>query len=67
MSKMKDYQIDTIQEIREQGDKLDDKFDEWVAQKYSEWSEMTFAAGWICRGARMFYKWVITAPMDVED
>jgi len=64
---MKDYQIAEIVEIRAQGSKLDGKSDEWIAQKYAEWSQETFAAGWLCRGARMFYKWVTTAPMDIDN
>jgi hypothetical protein len=67
MSKMKDYQIETLEDIRACGNKLDGKSDEWLVDNYSRWSEMTFSAGWICKGAKMFYKWATTAPMDIAD
>jgi len=64
---MKPYEIETIAEIRECGDKLDGKTDEWIYNKYRYWSEITFAAGWICKGAKMFYRWATTAQMgEVE-
>lgn len=61
---LRDYQKDTIELIREQGDAFDDWTDEAIADFYSDWSERFFAAGWIAAGHRMFYTYAITKPID---
>lgn len=63
---MKDYEIQTIKEIRSIGNKLLGKSDEWIRDKYREWSKANYAAGWINYGAKEFYEWATTAPMDEE-
>ena len=66
MNKLKDYQITTIQEIRQCGDAFNDWTDEAIASFYSDWSELVFAAGWICSGAKMFYDYATNRPIDLR-
>jgi hypothetical protein len=57
---------ESIKAIRSWGDAFDGWTDEQVADFYSEWSQETFAAHWICQGERMFYEYAITMPVDVK-
>lgn len=62
---LRSWQLESIAAIRSWGNAFDSWTDEQIAEFYSYWSEQTFAAGWLCRGEKMFYDYATHTPLSL--